>query len=187
MPSPRRAHNGGPSVAPRNRAAILAAARQVFAEQGYHVPVSAIARAAGVGQGVMYRHFPSRIDLAKAVFEESFVALERLATDTPGPDAFHVLWRRLVDETIASTAFIDLVIAVRATLPESVGEQRLERLIAEPLRRAQAAGLADPAWHASDVLLLIHMVHGVVIGQERPDETAAAVHRALQLVDRRLT
>lgn len=188
MPGPPRSRNAGPAVAPRNRAAILDAARRVFAEQGYHAPLNAIARAAGVGQGVLYRHFPNRLDLAVAVFEENFAAIEQLAGDTAGPECFGVVWRRLVADTVTSTAFIDMVIDTQPHLPDALGEDRLSRIIAGPLARAQASGLADPGWTAHDVLLFIHMVHGVVIGQ--PDRsagaTAAAVDRALALIDPRL-
>ena len=47
------------------------------------MPYNAIAKAAGVGQGVLYRHFPRRVDLALAVFDDNFTAMERLAEATP--------------------------------------------------------------------------------------------------------
>ncbi len=187
MPAAPRPHNAGPSAAPKNRAAILSAARTLFAQQGYHVPLNAIARAAGVGQGVLYRHFPHRIDLALAVFDDNFAELEAIAAAQSGQDCFGVLWRRLVTFTVESTAFIDMVIQTHPELPETLGEDRLARIIAEPLARAQGAGLADPSWQVSDVLLFIHMVHGVVIGQAAPDDAAPAVQRALELIDPRLT
>src|SRR5690606_39484170 len=62
--------NRGPAAAAENRAALLAAARRLFAERGYHAPLSAIAREAGVGQGSLYRHFPQRELIAAAILEE---------------------------------------------------------------------------------------------------------------------
>ncbi|WP_372341793.1 TetR family transcriptional regulator [Nocardia sp. CC213A] len=50
--------NKGPGAAAGNRAAIVAAARILFAESGFDVPMSAIARAAGVGQGCCIGTFP---------------------------------------------------------------------------------------------------------------------------------
>ena len=76
MPAHHRRINRGPAAAAENRRAVLAAARELFAERGYEVPMQAIAKRAGVGQGVLYRHFPKRLDLALAVFEENFVRLE---------------------------------------------------------------------------------------------------------------
>src|SRR5260370_3741603 len=46
--------------AERNRAAILAAARDVFAEQGLEAPLEEIAARAGVGIATLYRRFPDR-------------------------------------------------------------------------------------------------------------------------------
>jgi AcrR family transcriptional regulator len=46
--------------AKRNRERIIDAARQVFAEQGADAQVDDIARAAGVGVGTVYRHFPHK-------------------------------------------------------------------------------------------------------------------------------
>ena len=51
----------------------------------------------------------------------------------------------------------------------------------------RAAGLADPDWTMADILLFIHMVHGVVIGQPERTDAPAAVARALSLIDPRLT
>ena len=43
--------NLGPSAGPANRAALIAAAREVFAEGGLMAPLNQVARRAGVGQG----------------------------------------------------------------------------------------------------------------------------------------
>lgn len=186
MPPQTSPHNRGPAAAAGNRAAILAAARVLFAEQGYAVPLNAIAKAAGVGQGVLYRHFPERLDLAAAVFEDNFAELERLASSTPGPECFAVVWRQLVAYTVESSAFVEMVITARSQLPDDVSEERLGALVAEPLARAQVAGLADPAWTPDDILLVEHMIHGVVIAQLDPATAMDAVRRALTLIDPRL-
>lgn len=187
MPAASGSRNRGPAAAPRNRAAIITAARRLFAEQGLQVPLSAIAKAAGVGQAVMYRHFPDRLDLAYAVFADNYAELERLASETFGPPAFHTVWRRIVAYTCESVGFVEMVIEARRELPESLNEERLLALVAEPLARAQEAGLADPSWTARDVLLLQHMVYGVVVAQPDPTRTADAVRRALSLIDPRLS
>jgi AcrR family transcriptional regulator len=184
MPPANSPRNRGPAAAAENRAAILAAARRLFAEHGYRVPLSAIAREAGVGQAVLYRHFPRRLELAYAVFAGNFTALEELAATTAGPERFTVLWRRLVELVLDSTAFVEMVLDDRDDLPAEIDAPRLERLLAEPLARAQAAGLADPDWTTTDVLLLLLMVHGVAIAQ--PGQAPAAVRRAIRLVDARL-
>jgi AcrR family transcriptional regulator len=44
----------------RNHERVLAAAREVFSEEGAGVQIEAIARRAGVGVGTLYRHFPTK-------------------------------------------------------------------------------------------------------------------------------
>src|SRR6188472_1508327 len=68
--------NRGPSAGPGNRRALIAAAREVFATEGLQAPFSAVAKKAGVGQGSLYRHFPDRLSLAVAVFDENLDELE---------------------------------------------------------------------------------------------------------------
>jgi len=52
-----------------NRARIIQAARQVIGDGG-EVKLNAIARQAGVGQGTLYRHFPTRENLLAEVYRE---------------------------------------------------------------------------------------------------------------------
>ncbi|UVS81648.1 TetR/AcrR family transcriptional regulator [Actinokineospora sp. UTMC 2448] len=54
----------------RNRARIVAAAREVFATRGIDVTLDEIARVAGVGVGTVYRRFSSKEALLEAVFDE---------------------------------------------------------------------------------------------------------------------
>jgi AcrR family transcriptional regulator len=60
----------------RNREAVLAAAKELFAEQGLDAQMPEIARAAKVGVGTVYRHFPTKDDLIEALVDERF---ERIA------------------------------------------------------------------------------------------------------------
>ncbi|WP_329129547.1 TetR/AcrR family transcriptional regulator [Streptomyces sp. NBC_01476] len=52
----------------RNFDALLAAAREAFAELGAKAPLEEIARRAGVGIGTLYRNFPTRQVLFDAVY-----------------------------------------------------------------------------------------------------------------------
>lgn len=57
--------------AKRNRAKILAAAEALFAEHGAEaVSMDAVADAAGVGKGTLYRRFGDRSGLARAILDE---------------------------------------------------------------------------------------------------------------------
>ena len=55
--------------AARNRARVLETAYETFAAEGLSVPIDEIARRAGVGAGTVYRHFPTKEDLFRAVVE----------------------------------------------------------------------------------------------------------------------
>ena len=58
--------------AARNRARVLDVAYETFAAEGLSVPIDEIARRAGVGAGTVYRHFPTKEDLFRAVIVERF-------------------------------------------------------------------------------------------------------------------
>jgi AcrR family transcriptional regulator len=71
------------SDAERNRRLVLEAATEAFAEQGYEVGMAEIARRAGVGNATVFRRFPSKEALVRAIFEdriaESIAATQRAA------------------------------------------------------------------------------------------------------------
>jgi AcrR family transcriptional regulator len=60
----------------RNREAVIAAAKTLFADRGLDAQVPDVARAANVGVGTIYRHFPTKDDLIAALVADRF---ERLA------------------------------------------------------------------------------------------------------------
>jgi AcrR family transcriptional regulator len=65
----------------RNYDRLLQAARSVLAERGSEASMEEIAKAADVGVGTLYRHFPRRIDLVEAVYREDVDGLVQLAED----------------------------------------------------------------------------------------------------------
>lgn len=58
--------------AQRNRDQILTAARERFLAHGAEVPMEEVARSAGVGVGTLYRRFPDRDSLIRAVAQGCF-------------------------------------------------------------------------------------------------------------------
>jgi AcrR family transcriptional regulator len=60
----------------RNRESVIAAAKKLFADQGLDAQMPDVAKAAKVGVGTVYRHFPTKEDLIAALAAERF---ERLA------------------------------------------------------------------------------------------------------------
>lgn len=177
MPMTRGRVNRGPAAAAQNRAAIVKAARLLFAEHGYRVPLSAIARAAGVGQGVLYRHFPDRIGLARHVFEDNFRALEEAAA-SGGAQAFPRLWRLLLEQTVREAAFVEMMVESRRTADDYDGGARLRELIRATLPAARTAGVVDSCLAVDDVLLAWRMAFGIVVTSTVPGEAERAIARA---------
>src|SRR5438874_473934 len=64
----------------RNREAVIAAAKELFADQGLDAQMPDVAKAARVGVGTVYRHFPTKDMLISALVAERF---ERLAPWAP--------------------------------------------------------------------------------------------------------
>ena len=77
--SPRRR-----SDAEQNRARIIEVARAVIADSAMgseELKLNAIAKQAGVGQGTLYRHFPTREDLLAEVYRQDVEDLVGLAPE----------------------------------------------------------------------------------------------------------
>lgn len=68
---------------PAKTGAILRAAAQVFAEQGYQAAtMDAIAERAGIGKGTVYEYFRNKQELFFAVFDNYIASMERLARES---------------------------------------------------------------------------------------------------------
>jgi AcrR family transcriptional regulator len=63
----------------RNRERVLEAAKVVFSAGGADASLEAVAEAAGVGIGTLYRHFPTREALFEAVYRREVQQLADLA------------------------------------------------------------------------------------------------------------
>jgi AcrR family transcriptional regulator len=82
-PSERR---GAPSQelradARRNRKAVLAAAKKLFADEGLDAQIPDVAKAAKVGVGTVYRHFPTKEALIAALAADRFYRLAEKARE----------------------------------------------------------------------------------------------------------
>jgi AcrR family transcriptional regulator len=91
--------------AQRNIGALLEAAKAVFGTSGVDAPAKEIADRAGVGVGTLYRHFPQRSDLVRAVLEREIDACADAApalAAAHGPEAALASWLRRYTEFLAT-------------------------------------------------------------------------------------
>ncbi|MEO3854196.1 helix-turn-helix domain-containing protein [Acrocarpospora sp. B8E8] len=176
--------NRGPSAAAENRAALIAAARAVFATAGYDAPLSAVARRAGVGQGSLYRHFPNRMSLAVAVFEDNITAMETLAAE-PGSTLEDIL-ALLTDQAIASTAFIDMISPSSLEADLARIDARMTRALADKLDQARQSGVIRPDVGTDELRLAISMIASLLAKTPEPSRRPTAT-RAWLLLRRALT
>lgn len=89
--------------AQRNRERILAAAEEVFLEQGANVVLDEVAKRAGVGVATLYRRFPTREDLLAATYSARFVTFAETSrgrdTELDPLNALRVYLEELVRHT----------------------------------------------------------------------------------------
>ncbi|WP_246851924.1 TetR/AcrR family transcriptional regulator [Patulibacter sp. SYSU D01012] len=161
VPAPRRPSAGGDGGRPqrsdavRNRRRVVEAATEVFGERGLDAPVPEIARRAGVGKGTVYRNFPTKEQLAAAVAVANLERYEAILRETlaaaSAEDAVAALFGAAAEHLSRDRVLGQSVGAV-ADDPEVLGCQaRIEELIAEALRRGQAAGVVRDDVTADDV------------------------------------
>lgn len=103
------------------RAAILAAAQNVYAQQGFFAPTGDIAQAAGVAHGSVFAHFGTTEALQEAAVEAfaHTVAEALSALDRAGGD-FAALLRAHLEVLQAHEAFYTRLITQRTQLPQAV-------------------------------------------------------------------
>ncbi|KFA88024.1 TetR/AcrR family transcriptional regulator [Archangium violaceum] len=169
--------------AQRNRELLLAAGEEVFREHGLHVPLQLIAERAGVGRGTLYRHFPDRDHLARAMIERRVELIEQRLASAPDP-------ARSVEEIffwIADTLsaipglhpYLASTEAGRTTLDQL--NQRLRGLLAGPVRAARARGLLRPGVTLDDFVYSWAMIEGSMLAVP-PQERSRMVARAKALL-----
>ena len=130
--------------AERNRRRILDAAREVFASRGIGVGFDTIAREAGVGVGTLYRRFPAKEDLLRAIVEDRVEQLgerftEIAAIDDPW-DSFAAAAEEFARAIARDRAFFEVVQQPEPGAAMAARDQALKAL--RPiLKRAQQAGV----------------------------------------------
>ena len=180
-PGPRRLR----ADAERNRTAIVAAAREVFAEHGLEAPLEEIAQRAGVGIATLYRRFPAREHLVAAALLEKvtqYADAASQATAASDPWAgFTEYVRRICELQAADRGLSDLLSMTLAA------DERIEQLraaanaqVVSLIDRAKAAGKLRADFVGEDLLLLL--IASAAVGQLTRADAPDAWRRFVALV-----
>ncbi|MET0416934.1 MAG: helix-turn-helix domain-containing protein [Actinoplanes sp.] len=140
----------------RNYDALLAAARDAFAEHGTGASLEDIARRAGVGIGTLYRNFPTRQDLFESVYVEEIAQLGEAASAVAALPPWEALTTWL-ERFVAYVATKRAIVEALNTDSEMFRSCRANvYTAAEPLlTRAQQSGTVRPDASLDDVLRLV--------------------------------
>jgi AcrR family transcriptional regulator len=162
--------------AERNRRRILDAAGDLFAEEGLHVTLDAVAARAGVGVGTVYRRFADKEALIDALFEDSLDDVAAIAAEAlehedawdglvlflEGALELHAHNRGLKELVFTTTHGRDRVATAR---------DRIKPLVARLVDRAHASGALRADIVTTDMAVLQLMLTSVMeyAGDTAPD------------------
>ncbi|GGW88850.1 TetR family transcriptional regulator [Streptomyces noursei] len=157
-PAPRRRPRAD---AERNRGRVLDAAREVLRAHGDEAQMPEIARAAGVGIGTVYRHFPNRAALIAAVGEQRQAEIVEFGrsrclacpTAAEGLAAYLTHIGEVLDAERGLSAAIEA--AFGSTEPAGEGRERAEEVAAQLLARGKEEGSVRADAEVEDVVMAV--------------------------------
>jgi AcrR family transcriptional regulator len=168
------------------RAAILAAAEQVFADEGAaRARMEPIAARAGVAVGTLYNYFDDRDALLGALVEarraavlEKIDAAVEAGRREPLEPALGELLRAVFDHWGAHRGLLQVIFQAEGEGTVGQGRQQLldevTRRVERVLRRGRAQGRLAPDPAGLQAALLVGMVRGVLRKDAGRDATPAA-------------
>ena len=162
----------------RNYDALIAAARDTFAELGTLAPLEEIARRAEVGIATLYRNFPTREELIESVYLEEVEAVVQAALTVEHLEPWPALlawFDRVMAYIGTKKALID---ALNRDSPAIQSCRTSLFTAGQPLlARAQAAGVVRNDVGIDDVLRLVTSIAGA--GFPSPEQRSKVLSIAL--------
>ncbi len=170
----------------RNREAIVEAARELMATDGTDAQMDDIARAAGVGVGTVYRHFPTKDDLVHALADLRFERLaeyarEALSEGDPG-QAFERFLRRGAELQVKDRSINEVMRDRPEAMQEAAQRVGLLELSGEVMARAQKAGHVRPDADPRDIPMLMCGLGTTTPASSGPFVTPTSWERFLAIV-----
>lgn len=142
----------GPTSRQRTPVAILEAASHVLAEHG-EATMAEIADAAGVGRATVYRYYPSRETLLRALALEAF---EDLAARIADADLDHAGVEEAIERIVRAVLAVGVRYAILVQERVPPDPEAVERLLAAPIQRVFQRGL-DERLLRDDLELVIQL------------------------------
>jgi AcrR family transcriptional regulator len=169
--------------AARNRGLLLDAAREAFTRHGVTASLDDVARAAGVGPGTLYRHFPTRDALVLAVIDDGLTDIYRMGGAlSDDPDPLEAL-RRWLDAYIEQGSMFQGLARTLASPPPAAGEDSTCHLVrsagAQLVARAVNTGMLRDDVGIDDVL---DMAAAIAWIGEQPERDIAQRNRLLRVI-----
>ena len=168
----------------RNRDAVLVAAADAFAARGVEAPLEDIAKAAGVGVGTLYRHFPTREALVFGVYsrevEQLAASAPQLAAELEPGEALREWMRRFVHYAATKRGLIGMLRTMMADDTDLFDRTKMQIRSAASglLERAAATGQIRDDVGAED---LVRSMGGICMASG-PDGASDCAGRLVDLV-----
>ncbi len=141
-----------------NRDRIIEVARKALTADP-ETPLSAIGKAAGVGQGTLYRHFPTREALVLAIYRKEISALATLAStllqEHPPLEAFRLWCAQLAVSSAMKRGVAKLLQGATSEADERDAYQQMVSAVRSLIAACETAGAIDGGANADDVLMLL--------------------------------
>jgi AcrR family transcriptional regulator len=135
----------------------------------------------------VYRHFPTRDALARAILDAALNHWEEVAADlAPGPGQLEEFFQAWVREQQHRSRGVDLL--ARSAPEEDLrrARRRLEATLREPTRVARAAGIIDAEVTSRDVRIILMMLAAALRSPGTPSDRRRATELAHGLIFRSL-
>ena len=163
----------------RNRELVVEAARTCMARDGLDAQMEEIARAAGVGVGTVYRHFPTKDELIEALARDRFERLAELANEalTEGEpwQAFCDFMRASAKIQTEDLALSEVLVSRPEVMQRSAQAVGILDLTAEIMRRAQEAGALRADAEPTDVPMVLCALAGTCRNPKMDPERYMAI------------
>jgi AcrR family transcriptional regulator len=170
----------------RNRDRLLEVAAAAFAEQGVDTSLEKIAKAAGVGIGTLYRHYPTRDALVEAVYRHNVDLLcERAAelSATLPPDEALAAWMQAFVSYVASKKGLATYLKSVVSADSDLFESTLSKVRTTVDGLIAAAAEAGTIRAGAEGMGLLRALSGVCLMSDQPSDCQPGLDLAALLMD----